>query len=141
MAVYIQVEGVVRISFVGLCLVGLVGCGSEKSPVEKCDDLVEVVCDRGVECAPELGTKSSCVQAIKQALPCGMAERVSNSYDRCMDQLEDNSCSALYPRDSEGDISLNLPADCFAVIEGPDALGDVRISATFDPVSRAVIAR
>ena len=52
----------------------------------QCDDLVDVLCDRGVQCLG--GTHRECVQAVRTELPWGSAESVSASYDRCMDQLE-----------------------------------------------------
>lgn len=92
----------------------VVGCGAE-GPVEKCDDLVDVVCDRGVEC---LGVShSECVQAIQGELACGRAKDVSATYDRCITQLESNSCSVLFPTDPQtGEPSIRLPADCMEVI-------------------------
>lgn len=99
-----------------LCLLGflLAACGGS-SAVDKCDDLVDVVCDRTVECVSGI-TKTDCVQAVQQQLPCGSAKKVSASYDRCMDQLNNDSCDILFPPDSNGQPSLALPADCNAVI-------------------------
>jgi len=94
----------------------LVACGGEKSPVEKCDDLVNVVCDRGVECIGG-STHQECVQAVQQQLPCGSAKSVSASYNRCIDQLNNDSCQILFPTDPQtGQQSLVLPADCMSVI-------------------------
>ena len=39
----------------------LAACATETSPVEQCDDLVDVLCDRGVQCLG--GTHRECVQA------------------------------------------------------------------------------
>lgn len=43
------------------------GCGTEKTAVEKCDDLVDTLCTRGVQCLG--GAYSECVQAVKSELP------------------------------------------------------------------------
>jgi hypothetical protein len=99
-----------------MCLLGLLlaACGGN-SAVDKCDDLVDVVCDRTVECVSGI-TKTDCVQAVQQQLPCGSAKKVSASYDRCMDQLNSDSCDVLFPPDQNGQPSLTLPADCNSVI-------------------------
>ncbi len=93
----------------------LAACGTDPSPVEQCDDLVDVLCDRGVQCLG--GTHRECVQAVRSELPCGSAESVSASYGRCMDQLESTSCGVLFPTNPQsGDVELRLPADCMQVI-------------------------
>ena len=98
-----------------LALVWVVGCGGEPSPVEKCDDLLDVLCDRGVQCLG--GTHAECVQALQSALPCGSAKAVSASYDRCIDQLQGASCASLFPPDPQsGQPALRLPADCMSVV-------------------------
>jgi hypothetical protein len=104
-----------------LCVVCFVGAcsASEKSPVAKCDDLVDDVCNRAIEClgAATVGSHSACVQQIHQALPCGSAKGVSASYDRCINQINTDSCPVLFPPDPQtGNPMLMLPADCKAVI-------------------------
>lgn len=90
------------------------GCAMEKSPVEKCDDLVDVLCNRGVQCLG--GSHAECVQAVQSELPCGSARAVSDSYDRCIDQLQAASCSSLFPPNQQGDPEVRLPADCMSVV-------------------------
>ena len=94
------------------------GCGGgELSPVEKCDEFVDVVCDRALDCLSSPGSHSECVQQVQQLVPCGSAKEVSASYDRCMDQVESNSCAVLFPTDPDtGEPALSLPADCNAII-------------------------
>lgn len=93
------------------------GCTSEPSPVEKCDDLVNVICDRAVTCLPGAGSHATCVSQVQQVLPCGSAKQVSASYDRCISQLQGDSCPVLFPVDPQtGSPMLKLPADCMAVI-------------------------
>jgi hypothetical protein len=90
-------------------------CGTETSPVEKCDDLVDVLCDRGVRCVG--GSHIECVQAVKTGLPCGSARSVTSSYDRCIDQLETASCNVLFAINPQtGELVVRLPADCMGVI-------------------------
>lgn len=90
----------------------LMACGdSEPTPVEKCDELVDLVCDRFEECVSAAGTHADCVQLVQQQVPCGTAKAVSASYDRCMAQLASFSCANLFPAGS-----LRLPADCNGVV-------------------------
>ena len=119
-----------RLSLMVLSL-ALVGCGSSKTPEEKCEDFLSVVCDRGVECLPgETLSHSSCVDTLETVIPCGMVESVADSFDSCMEKVETNGCATLFPRDEQGDAALVLPADCTGVLEGPGSFGgDVRISA------------
>lgn len=101
--------------WVSACLVA--GCTSEPSPVEKCDELVNVICDRAVVCLPGVGNHATCVSELQQALPCGAAKQVSASYDRCISQLQGDGCSVLFPPNPQtGNPELRLPADCKAVI-------------------------
>lgn len=123
----------------------VVGCGGgAKTAVEKCDDLTNSICDRAVSCIPsQAGSHSDCVQTVQQVLPCGQAKSVSASYDRCLSQVESDSCPILFPVDPQsGQPALDLPADCSAVIvvnrftpEAGFAGGDA--TATFERASRA----
>jgi hypothetical protein len=90
-------------------------CGGGESAVEKCDDLVDTLCEKGVECVG--GSKAECVQAAASQLACGRAVKVTASYDRCLDEIDEFSCSTLFPTDPEtGQPTLSLPADCMGVI-------------------------
>lgn len=103
-----------------LCVLGCLGCGGgSETPVQKCDDLLSDLCDRGVQCVPqETGTHDSCVQQLQQQLSCGSAKKVSSTYDRCIQQIKQNSCQILFPTDPQtGQHTLSLPADCNGVIE------------------------
>ena len=92
-------------------------CGNgEPSPVERCDELVDLLCDRALQCVAGAGTHATCVQALQGELPCGSVKAVSASYDRCMDQLATHSCGVLFPPDLMGQPSLRLPADCMSVV-------------------------
>lgn len=90
--------------------------GGEPSPVEQCDGLVDVLCDRAVQCIAGVGTHAACIQELQSEIPCGTVKAVSASYDRCMDQLASHTCGALFPPDSTGQPVLRLPADCMSVV-------------------------
>lgn len=117
----------------------LVACGGGKSAVEKCDDLIDVVCDRTVECVQGV-TQGDCVAAVQQQLPCGSAKKVSASYDRCIDQLNNDSCAILFPPDQNGQPSLALPADCNSVILEREAPPTTSSSPMWEQVSWAADA-
>ena len=102
-----------------LCVLVCIGCGSDppKTPMQKCDDLITTVCDRGVECFPQAGTHADCVSALQPALPCAMIKMVTTNYDRCMTQLRSDSCATLFPADpTSGQPMLTLPMDCVGVL-------------------------
>ncbi len=97
---------------IGCLVVFLVACGGgSKDPTEKCDDLVDIVCDRAVECVPNAGTHSACVAEVEGSLDCGAAQSVSATYNACLMQLRSMSCASLFPNDM-----LVLPTDCNGVI-------------------------
>jgi hypothetical protein len=98
------------------------GCGSDKSPSDKCDDLLSTVCDRVVSCLPGLSTRTQCTQTLQQALPCGRTKQIGDSYDHCLDELSSNTCAMLFPLDEAGDPALVLPVDCRGVIINAGAL-------------------
>ena len=105
-----------RAWFIASALLAVVACGG-KSAESKCEDLIDVTCDRAVECVPGAGTVEACVMQLRSVLPCGNADRVSDSYDACMDQLDGLSCAVLFPNDPmTGMPTLMLPADCNMVI-------------------------
>lgn len=131
-------------SFSALALVillGLVGCGSNKSPEEKCTDLIDTLCERGAECASELGNQPQCVQAARQGLNCSRAEGVSDTYDDCMDQLDGNSCASLFPRDGNGNLSISLPSTCVGAVQLSGGFDDERASSWVEPISRPALAQ
>lgn len=99
--------------------------------MEKCDDLVALLCDRALECVGG-GTHASCVQAVQGELSCGSVKAVSASYDRCMDQLATHSCGVLFPPDSTGQPTLRLPADCMSVVLSRTVGADTSLPALLD---------
>lgn len=94
-----------------------VGCG-DKSPSEKCDDLIDVTCDRIVECiAGATGMHGACINDFKQVLSCSDVKSVKPSYDRCIDSLSEQSCRTLFPADPmTGEQTAELPDECNGVL-------------------------
>jgi len=100
-------------------LAGLGGCGGgDDSPQAKCEHIGDTVCDRAVSCVPEFsGMKQSCLDGFNQGLTCSMAKSVGDSYDACIDQLENADCAAMFPRDSSGAVAtVVLPNVCRGVV-------------------------
>jgi hypothetical protein len=101
------------------------GCGGSgsRSPEQKCDDLVDTVCERLANCLNVPSQKADCIRGAGQSLSCSAAKSVTDGYDTCMDDLDDASCDALLDTDDNGDPEVTLPASCRAVIligrEGP----------------------
>lgn len=117
----------------------LIGCG-DPSPVEKCDDLVSLVCERVAECAPSEATYTECVEQLQTVLPCGQTKAVSPTYDRCMDQLESRSCSSLVPRDPDtGERTLAMPADCEDVILSRETLPEIGARGAISSVATELV--
>jgi len=92
-------------------------CGGEaKTPVQKCDDLVNDVCVRGETCLGQ--SRTTCVQTVQQSLSCGSVKSVKSTYDRCIDQINMDTCAVLFPPDpnNNNQPTLTLPADCQGVL-------------------------
>ncbi|MBK9036897.1 MAG: hypothetical protein IPL61_37540 [Myxococcales bacterium] len=94
------------------------GCGGDgDSPVEQCDALLEVVCDRAAECVSGV-VADECVQELQAQIPCGAVERVGPRYGRCMQQLREFSCAVLFPVDlGTGADALESPVECDDVFQ------------------------
>jgi len=109
-----------------LAVLCCIGCG-DKSPKEKCADLIDVVCDRGVECiAGAAGMHDECVHAVEGALPCGNIKSVTATYDHCIDLLNEQSCGTLFPTDpATGAQTLKLPAECSGVLSTQSTSGEI----------------
>lgn len=96
--------------------VALSACGEEEkkppepTPVEKCEALFNVTCDRMLSCIGEAKaeaedfTHDKCLDVFRLLVPCGKVTSVSMSYDRCVQQTREWSCKAVL----EG----VQPADC-----------------------------
>jgi hypothetical protein len=122
------VKNYMVVKVVVLAALGCVGCSSDRSPSEKCEDLVNLTCDRAVDClAGASGMHAACVQAVGQAgLSCTATKSVTPSYDRCIDQLDEQSCRVLFPIDpNTGHQALELPAECSGVLVMQSTAGDL----------------
>jgi hypothetical protein len=101
-------------------VVFLVACGGgSDSPADKCDDLVDIVCDRAIECVPSAGTHASCVTEANGALNCDAATGVTAQYPSCLSMVRTLACATLFPNDM-----LTLPSECSGVI----LIGEGRVS-------------
>lgn len=85
------------------------GCGDYESRAEiatqRCEDLMSTYCTR-IEGCSYFTSHAQCVSEFRQELDCGQAVDTSDSYDRCIDQIEEAHCSAVD----------ELPASCEGVI-------------------------
>src|SRR5512140_3940536 len=117
-------KNLVMVMVMALVSFGGSGCG-EKSPAEKCEDLVSSVCDRVVDCIPGVGTHDDCVRAFDSELSCSSTKSVSMSYDECLNMLSAQSCPTLFPTDMQsGEIMLTLPDTCSGVLSTQSDRGD-----------------
>lgn len=130
-----------------LLVVGMLGAcsssSSNKSPSDKCNDLADAVCGRGIQCIPGgAGMQQACLDAVKPALMCDQVKSVSATYDTCMTQINQDSCATLFPTDTSGDPMLVLPDPCMGVLLkiGPAAPGaEARSASDFADIASAVI--
>lgn len=78
----------------GVMLSVAMSCVGERTPTQKCEDLILLFCDRTIECS--IGQqRDTCIQQARTDLPCGKATGVSSNYDLCMDQMAEFSCEAI----------------------------------------------
>jgi hypothetical protein len=86
------------------------GGGGGGAAETKCEDLLDVTCDRTAECVTGV-TKDQCLDAVHDQIDCGDADSVGATYDSCLDMLHSDDCATLFPGGQ-----LTLPADCNSVI-------------------------
>jgi hypothetical protein len=108
-----------------LVVLGGTGCG-DKSPADKCEDLVSLTCDRVVDCiAGASGMHDSCVQTFHRELSCSATKSVGQGYDDCLDMLNEQSCGTLFSTDAgTGEPMIHLPAACFGVLSTQSVRGE-----------------
>jgi hypothetical protein len=126
----------------------LAACGSSsdnKSPSEKCFDLVDELCKRAVECTPgAAGMQAACEEAVAPAYMCE-AKTVSPTYDTCMAQLDGASCDVVFQTDAQGQRALVPPDSCMGVLLGvgpanPAAFTHIPVAGDFSSLSSVVAA-
>ena len=87
---------------------GLTGCADDQEvAIEKCEDLVNNICELVVECG--FDTLSSCKSTFKASgFDCERAVDVSSSYESCMEDIDAQTCSTF--------LNGDLPESCNGVI-------------------------
>lgn len=128
---------------VAVCLgvLGGFGCGGEeeKTPRQKCEDLVSQICDRIVECVPGAeGMQAACVQEFQSRQSCQSIKSVSASFDDCMDKLDSLGCAALFSTTS-GMTSVTLPLACNGVLMSRDAAPALELATPLSGMLRGVV--
>jgi hypothetical protein len=113
------------VKVMALVVLGGTGCG-DKSPAEKCEDLVSLTCDRAVGCiAGASGMHDDCVQAFHRESSCGNIKSVGQRYDDCMDMLSEQSCGTLFSTNAEsGELMFHLPDACVGVLSTQSVRGE-----------------
>jgi hypothetical protein len=83
----------------------------------KCETYVAVACGHSADCAigagwqgPRSEFMADCISSIKTALDCGAVVAVSESYDRCIRDVSEQSCALVLDPDAPP------PASCNAVL-------------------------
>jgi hypothetical protein len=103
-------------AMVGVALALAVSACGDPSPSEQCEDLLQVACERAVECLSGATTVTQCVSDISRFTNCQRVTEHFSTYEPCHDQLEDATCSALVRRDAQMSYTILLPAVCGDVI-------------------------
>lgn len=122
-----------------LLCVGMLGCGGDKSPQEKCEDLLGVVCGRAVKCIlGATGREDECFDALKRVAGCERVLQESRSYDSCVDRVESQSCPDLFQNSTPTKITVFLPAECSDVVDLMQSAADDRVEMAVSsaPASR-----
>lgn len=115
------------------------GCGGgEKTAVQKCDDYLGALCDRAVGCSGRpAAERESCVQSLQLNIPCGSAKKVSETFNRCMNQIQTIACDLLFTMDQAGNVTFHLPVDCNGAILSFEP-GEPATSTRFEGASGAL---
>jgi len=88
------------------------GDGGGGGPVQQCEALLDVTCDRTMECVPGgYPSKADCLADVKTIVTCADATSVGDGYPDCMSTMELRPCSDLFPGGT-----LDLPSVCSGVI-------------------------
>jgi hypothetical protein len=97
-----------------LMLLGLLtlSCGDEKA-VQKCEAFRDVFCRRAIDCQAVADTFEICQQQFAaRVVDCGQAKGVSDSYDRCIGEMQSFACAVIFPPSG-----TTLPQSCQGTIE------------------------
>jgi hypothetical protein len=92
------------------------GCSTDApGPRERCDDLVDLLCERVSGCPNGGTTQQECLTLPAADLSCPEATGVSGAYDQCIDDLTVSPCSVLVRADG----TVEMPESCDAAILYP----------------------
>lgn len=105
-----------RATTTAILLVTLLCCGTERSPGEKCEDFLQLVCSRVAECTSTPG--ADCLKGFEMnGIMCSSATQVSASYDACMSALHAGTCSTLFTTTPNASTpTFTQPAACGGVL-------------------------
>lgn len=103
----------------------LFGCGDDGLSVkEKCEKIIDTVCDRFMECAELAGgfaseaqrraSRSQCEANFATATSCERVKTIGSNYDECLDVLAVEQCSKLIAEDESS--MYEIPATCMNVV-------------------------
>jgi hypothetical protein len=106
----------------------LAGCKVvEDSPPEKCDRMLEQVCDRLEGCVTDMTNESlpsdwqqTCLDGLSTEIDCSSAAEVDDdAYDSCTDSLNSLGCNVLFDfaAVATGSQGVNLPLACIGAFE------------------------
>ncbi len=107
-------------------LCAMAACGD--SPKDKCNDLLNVYCERHATCVETAGVsaadakeiESSCLEAMRKSVSCEDAVEIKEkSYDACVEAVEDISCSTINASLAQSR-TVNLPSVCKGSILGSE---------------------
>ncbi len=97
--------------FLVFCL-SLPACGElvhNQTAEAKCENLIEVWCEKEAECSA-YWNEESCQSTARAKLDCGTAIATSGSYDQCLREIERVDCDSF----------SELPESCSGVIKTVD---------------------
>jgi hypothetical protein len=131
------VKHTLYLAILGTALALGAGCGGgDSSPSDKCTTLIDDLCNRATSCvAGAAGMQAQCVQAVEANVACSAVKSVTESYDGCIDTINSQSCSTLFPSDPSGQVQLTLPDNCRGVLQ--TSTGAPRLAEAFTAAIRA----
>lgn len=90
-----------------ICSIACGGNVSQEEAVEMCEDFLDTYCIKKDDCS-FFTDREECISSLKTEIDCGAAVDVSDSYDRCIEDLESSTCNTF--------TFDELPASCKEVI-------------------------
>jgi hypothetical protein len=101
------------------------GCGDDGPSIQqRCEKIVDTVCDRFMECveigggfgseAQERQARAQCEANFEDATQCERVVRIGPNYRQCLDVLSAEQCSALVAEDETE--TYEIPNACEEVV-------------------------